>query len=364
MLFVNVENNLVGKAAQKKNPQAAESLAKFVRAAHSKGLEVHALHGAPDLALAKNHAIAIERLNLALEYNRSVPPKDRLDGIQFDVEPYLLGEFKTGGAIWQKVLREYLDLAKELRDTVKKADAPDFSLGWAIPFWWDTDDGVSAVSWAGVKKPAAFHLMDILNSLSHSSVAVMAYRNDPDGDDGAIHHSTAEVNYAIKHTAPRVKLWIGQETNEAQDDPPKITFWEKGEEPLESAIMKIQKAFHKTSVVSGVAIHHFESYADLCSRKELQIEMPKQSDFVARAAMVSGTTTMDLVGGKVVVSIQPKADAIYRQGESAIVKGGWKVPCVFGGANTPKDLPFTIRIELKDAENVTVAFRQITVKRK
>lgn len=238
---------------------AQSKLAEFVASAHARKIRVYALDGDPSWAYQSKHSVPIERLQRALQYNERVPFNRRLDGFQFDIEPYLLPEAETQ---WHDIVRQYLDLFRKMRDIIKRSPVSNnFTLSAAIPFWWDMkDDLVSDVSWQGISKPIAFHLADLLDTLPAGEIALMDYRDTPDGPDGSIAHAIDEIQY-INENTEHVVVFVGQETGNVK--PPKITFWEEGEEAIEAAAAKLIAAFKKYRCFGGIAIHHYKSYLKL-----------------------------------------------------------------------------------------------------
>ena len=236
----------------------APLLSRFLQVAHARKLRVEALDGAPEFALQTQHAEALARFRRALAYNQSAAAGEKLDGFQWDIEPYLLAEFKAGGASQTRVLTQYLDGAAQMRDALQKS--PVLRLGYVIPAFFD--DQERTVEWRGATKPVAFHLMDILQTLPSSYVAIMAYRDHALGVNGTVDISRSEVDYATRKT-PKVQVWIGQETLNVSGDPPSITFYQEGENALEQALGEIQTAYQAKPVVAGVAIHHWGSYRDM-----------------------------------------------------------------------------------------------------
>ncbi|RYZ78687.1 MAG: hypothetical protein EOP04_29230 [Proteobacteria bacterium] len=122
-------------------------------------------------------------------------------------------EFKKDPESQRAVLKQYLDSVAEMCAAVKKG--PAMRLGYAIPAFFDEPS--RAVEWNGVSKAPAFHLMDMLNTLPSSYIAIMAYRDKALGSNGTIQISTGEVDYAGK-SASKVKVWIGQETLDVTGD--------------------------------------------------------------------------------------------------------------------------------------------------
>ncbi|BCM93765.1 hypothetical protein IAD21_05656 [Abditibacteriota bacterium] len=349
----------------------APMLGKFLSAAHGKRIEVEALDGDPSFALQDKHAEALGRLQKALDYNKTAAENERLDGFQWDTEPYILEDFKKDAASQRAVLKQYLDSAAQMRDAVKAS--PTLRLGYAIPAFFDED--ARSVEWDGITKPVTFHLMDILNTLPTTYVAIMAYRDKALGVNGTVEISRGEVAYATKST-PNVKVWIGQETLDVKGDPPSITFWQEGENALNAALGQIQGAYQDKPVVAGLAIHHWGSYRILKAgdpvtppaptapiTEPLTILTPKDSDGVPRRMEVSGTAKPGGEGIKVEVSVKPEGDIWYSQGEIPIsAEGTWSVTCRFGNENTPAGRAFAVRAQLKKADGSMLTEQTINVK--
>lgn len=351
----------------------APKLAQFLKAAHAQKLEVEALDGDPSFALQPKHAATLQRLEKALDYNQTAASDEKLDGFQWDTEPYILDEFKAGGASQQSVLIQYLNSAAQMRDAVKKR--PSLRLGYAIPSFFD--DAARTISWRGVSKPAGFHLMDILNTLPAGYVAIMAYRDRALGTNGTVEISKAEVDYATQH-APKVKVWIGQETLDVTGDPPSITFYQEGENALEQALGQIQTAYKDKPVVAGLSIHHWASYRIMKPgdpvaavaptapiTEPLTLLTPVADATVERRMQATGTAKTGGEGVKVEVAVRPQGDIWYPQGEVPISDDGtWTLICRFGNDLTPAGRVFEVRAQLKKADGSVVTEQIHKVKTK
>lgn len=263
LLYLSV-GRVFGEAASKTKPPVSPALlGAFLRRAHAQNIQVHGLDGDPSFALEAKHALTLARLQRALDYNNLAPPMERLDGWQWDIEPYLLPDFKTPEGK-RTILSQFLDSSRQMCDAIQKqGDTVPFALGYAIPFWLDSTE--NSLQWNGAIKPATLHLMDILNGIPDSYIAIMAYRDSTQGPNGSIALSSDEAHYAAQN-APRVRVWIGQETLDVKGDPPSITFWQEDVGELEKAIAQIRQHFKESPAVAGVAIHHWESYRQLTER--------------------------------------------------------------------------------------------------
>lgn len=329
----------------------APMLADFVRAARAKNLQVEALDGDPNFALKEHHAEALGILNKSLDYNKAAAPDARLDGFQWDTEPYVLPAFNAGPEAQRALFEQYLDSMKEMRDAVAKT--PNLRLSVCIPWFFDGQE--RALQWNGVTKTPAFHLIDLLKTLPSGEVVLMAYRDKATGSNGTIEISRGEIEYAEKN-APNVKVWIGQETLDVTGDPPSITFYQEGENALENALGKIGAAYAKTPSFGGVAIHHWDSYRDLKAGEPIAKVMPSEtlkvlsplpSAKVARETSIEGVAPIGGQGVKVAVAVKPQGDTWYDQGETPLeADGSWSVRALFGGANTPDSALFEVRVRL------------------
>jgi len=375
LLFAEVGSIFAEPSIAARKPRVTpDQLADFALAVHEAGMKLDALDGDAPWSRTQNHGAAVGRLEKALAFNQARRTKnEKLDGFQFDIEPHTLKGLSVGSDEWKQVLGEYLDLVSALTGVVKK-EAPDFDLGFAIPYWWDDENpDANSVAWKGGTKPAAYHLLDAIGSLPSSHLAIMAYRDQAGGADGSIAHSEQELSYADKQ-APAVRIFIGQETADVPGEPKKTTFWQEGEEALNQAVSEIETTLGPHKTFTGVAIHHYDSYRKLAQMPEqqrdarpiaaktqspsasqsgkLSITSPREGEKVAQSTTVYGTAPASYAGKRVKVSVLPKGDIWYEQGinddEAGKVgaDGGWEVECVIGNA-TASGTKFTIKAELE-----------------
>jgi len=237
------------------NESAKVSYRSFNALAHENGIKVHALAGDPRWCIEKYHKQPVGWVKDILEFNRQSRKGERFDGIHSDAEPYVLGK------IWEQnkkvLLKWYLDLHRKIKDHLE-IEEEDMVFGVDIPFWYD-DDASMKVEWGGVVKPASFHLLDTIDT-----VTVMDYRNFAEGPNGSIALARFEVEYADKL---KKKVYIGQET---KDDvyPEYITFGAMDERRMEEEISKLVGAYMAYPSFAGIAIHHYRSYRKLLNKEK------------------------------------------------------------------------------------------------
>ncbi len=134
----------------------AAELARFVRLASARGIAVDAVEGDPQMVRPAGRLNAMNRAKAIAAYQRNAAESERLAGIQYDIEPYLLPEF---GADRAGVLAAWSGLVRDL--AAVHADKLDL----VVPFWLlSLPEGEQAMA------ALAPHLRQL---------TVMAYRTDP-----------------------------------------------------------------------------------------------------------------------------------------------------------------------------------------
>ena len=136
-----------------------EQLTAFVKRAGKAGLAVWAVDGDPNMVRPSERAATLERARAYARFNNAVPPDARLQGVQFDVEPYLLPGHDLAAQGWEQ---HYQELVKALHASLGESKA-GMALEMVVPFWWADKQS----------------LLDTLAPWI-SSLAVMDYRTDPE----------------------------------------------------------------------------------------------------------------------------------------------------------------------------------------
>jgi len=182
-----------------------ERYREFLARAHQKGLTVEGLAGTPEWAVRENHAHALAAVDAALTFNRASPSGARLDGVHFDVEPYLLvgysdPEYRT------QILGDFLDMVSQCAARVRTEPGLRFSCD--VPAWFYPAGGLErqrlTVTFQGKEKTVGEHLTDMLDS-----VTIMDYHNQADGAGGIIARGIPSVQYAA---AQGKRIVVGLET--------------------------------------------------------------------------------------------------------------------------------------------------------
>ncbi len=199
-VFVQLAGQAGSQAGELKlNPAAWQPA---IQAARAQGIQVHALDGDPRYALPEWHAGVLATVRGVLAYNAAVPENSRFAGIQYDIEPYLLSGYF--GTRQQELMQGMVRLV----DGLSKLRRPDFKVGLAAPFWFDSpDEFTGAWPWLefkGENRLLSEHLIERVDYL-----ALMNYRTRVQGNSGLLANIRQELAVANRLGKG---LWIGLET--------------------------------------------------------------------------------------------------------------------------------------------------------
>ena len=135
---------------------APSALASFLAAAHAVSIEVIAVEGDPEMISRAGRANALARAHALARYNVSAAPQEQLDGVQYDIEPYLgSGYAAAGEVVWQLWAETVQQLSAALGQRIDVV----------VPYWM-------------LESAAARMALDEV-APSLDRLTIMAYRTDP-----------------------------------------------------------------------------------------------------------------------------------------------------------------------------------------
>lgn len=219
------------------------ALARFIRQAHRRGIEVWAAYGAVTWHRlgAGPGSPPHRRMEEIAAYNRA-HPRAPFDGVMLDIEP-------PEPVDLQNLLHLYEDLLGVLEPAGIEAAA-------AVRFFWD--DAVAFPERGGPVKAAHEHVLD--QGFDH--VVVMAYRNyarDARRRDGIIPLSQAEMGYAHRQGHRRkVVVGLRNTSTTADGGPPKTTFFHMDRREREREKRRVAEHFAPYHSFGGFAMHRYE----------------------------------------------------------------------------------------------------------
>ena len=246
---------------QLRDPTQFGGLRAFVRAARGRGLGVHALFGEPTWVLPDHHKDALAWLARLDAYHQEATESERFAGAQWDVEPYVLPEWKTDP---HTLASEYLALVDKLlarHQALSKAHPLAFSA--AVPFWWDQDGPESVFVAEGEhERPLLQCLFGKFKAYPRLPVhlAVMAYRTYARGPNSVTEISRQEID-AANATQGQVRVWVGLESGKT--DPASITFFGHPWRELAQTADEVDAFLRGKRSYAGVALHHYRALVAL-----------------------------------------------------------------------------------------------------
>jgi hypothetical protein len=244
---------------QRRLNELRRQLRRFVATASSLGLAVHGLGGGPTW-IGELSYLGPLLVRLVGRYNAGAAPRERLQGVQLDIEPYAVDGFLQRG---EEGFVEYLDALRGIVRAFKRIRYQHanryLQLGLAIPFWFDAEDDEAPgpVRFRGRVKPVAHHIIDMVRRLTRAYLVVMSYRNLTDGADGSIAHARGEFDYAAEIGA-RCGLVVAQQYGDVE--PASITFQGFTRSEFQAAADAITQAFSGYRQFRGLAVDNLDAY--------------------------------------------------------------------------------------------------------
>lgn len=232
------------------NATNAAKLRTFLSQAHTNGISVDFLSGDQAWATPEYRSVGETLVDEVTTFNAAGTAAQRFDGIQYDVEPYLLSSEKAGNTldwnydlatIWNTYLTLLIDCQTKINTYNTSHASALMRFGVTIPYWYNVNSG---------PVPRADDVMKIVDY-----VALMSYR-----DAGASIINSAQDEIVAAVTAP-CQVYIGVETSHPTDNvdfPPSTTFYEEGNTAMETALAQVESAFSGYLSYDGIAIHYYE----------------------------------------------------------------------------------------------------------
>ncbi len=175
-----------------RDPEAMRAL---VVEAAARGIKIEGLDGAKDMALEKNWPRTLQILDAVLTFNETLPDDAKLAGMHYDIEPYIMPEWKVGGESRLKIMQDLLNFYVLAREQID-ARGQGMIMATDIPMWYDNktaDDDNCILEFNGETKNLHQHLQDL-----HDYTGIMSYRRHATGHNSVLYHVENELAYAEK----------------------------------------------------------------------------------------------------------------------------------------------------------------------
>lgn len=215
-----------------------EEYRRFISAASREGIQVHALDGHPEWAYENGREEGLKLLSWLEAYNQAASPEERFQGVQLDVEPYVLKRWDREQA---QVVKEW---SANVEAWVREAERIALPLSAAVPFWLDSVPGPEGYQ-AGSFSRWMIERTD--------SIAIMAYR---DSGEQMYELSKEELEQADELGK---SVWIGMELANT-DEGEHLTFYAKSRGEMEDEAKRAASLGSEHPSFAGIAVHHYQAW--------------------------------------------------------------------------------------------------------
>ncbi|ANY71982.1 hypothetical protein BBD41_04900 [Paenibacillus ihbetae] len=215
-----------------------EEYRRFISAASREGIQVHALDGHPEWAYENGREEGLKLLSWLEAYNQVASPEERFQGVQLDVEPYVLKRWDREQA---QVVKEW---SANMEAWVQEAERIALPLSAAVPFWLDSVPGPEG------NPDGSFSRWMIERT---DSIAIMAYR---DSGEQMYELSKEELEQADELGK---SVWIGMELAHT-DEGEHLTFYAKSRGEMEDEAERAASLGSGHPSFAGIAVHHYQAW--------------------------------------------------------------------------------------------------------
>ena len=225
----------------------AEALKSLIVEAAERGMTVNALRGDKAMFFAENHDRTLLEIEILVAFNRRLPDGAKLQGLKFDVEPYLTPEWKAGGEQRDRVILDYLNCLARARAYLE-THAPELKLAVDVPFWWDNDEYV--VRFEGRTKRFVHHIQDRVDW-----IGIMSYRREP---GTTVRLVADELAYASKQGLRRA-VAPAMETSNITGNEAHISFGGVPSEQFRATLASLRATYTDNPQIRCIMLHHYGS---------------------------------------------------------------------------------------------------------
>lgn len=246
--------------------QHGDKWASFLSRAHSRGLKVHALGGAPEWGLGTERRgrsgtsfaakAPFEHLNGIVSYNFPRPSKERFDGLVHEMDVWATGRYQgADGAEKHSILSFYVEILRGCRRAARSV-GQGIDYGAVIP-----PDAETEVIRAW--EDAQGHTYEYTGPLYAHVIGVVDYvivRDHADAVDRLLDAARDEVQTASRLD---VLVYLAVQTARPNGIRSEATFGDDGEAAMQGALSTVGEAFGEHRAFRGVAIDCYRTYRSL-----------------------------------------------------------------------------------------------------
>ncbi|MDP4552225.1 amidase [Alkalihalobacillus macyae] len=216
----------------------------FIENASSKGINAHALDGAPNWATSKGEIYQDQLFTWLGEYQMDATVDQQFRGVHLDIEPYLHSGWTNN---YQRTIAFYQE---RLSDGKERTNLLGLTFGVDTPFWFDEQ---SYNNKYGIGKLSEW----VIQKADYTTL--MAYRDRADGENGIITLVGNEITFAEQNGK---KVSIAVETGQTSEAT-YLSFYEEGSAIMDQELLKVSAAYGTSPAMSGYGIHYVDSWMEL-----------------------------------------------------------------------------------------------------
>ncbi|KNB74420.1 copper amine oxidase [Brevibacillus reuszeri] len=219
----------------------------FVRGAKEKQIKVEALEGRPNWAFTHNQNQIRQFISWVKSYNAAAGADERFEGLHFDIEPYILAEWKTKN---QLVIENWMN---NMRFIERETKGSGLKITLDIPFWLHL-----------VKVPSSNYSFSAWLLEKVDSVVIMDYRNAALGNDGIV----ANAKTILKEASTLKKNVIVAVETAPTSEGAFTTFYSLSTGAMKAELKKAEEQLSQYPSYAGYAIHNYESWTALDAKSK------------------------------------------------------------------------------------------------
>ncbi|MBU5445080.1 hypothetical protein [Paenibacillus sp. MSJ-34] len=215
----------------------------LVADASAAGIEVHAMGGHPQWALAKSKERIMKLVRYVRQYNEEAGDGEKMRGIHLDIEPYVM-------PLWQSnrdsILKQWMDNIQAFAEAAKQSG--DLQTSVDLAFWLD---GTSVPG-----EPDLPFSKWMIGQLDH--VTVMAFRNYAEGPGGIADIVRDELGFADELGKQIIVSVEMKESHEGES----VSFFHKGKAEMNRQLEIAEGLLKQHASFRGFAVHAYDYWKE------------------------------------------------------------------------------------------------------
>lgn len=251
------ENGLTSLYLHIDRDMKPEDYQKFIRRATSLNIRIEALAGKPYWAFRDHQARIEEFIIWVKDYNASVDPQGRFQGLHLDIEPYILEEWKTEN---KRVMENWMD---NMRFIEKETKGTGLNITVDVPFWIYR-----------TKIPESDYTFSAWLLEKVDGLVIMDYRNFSLGNNGII----SNANPIMREAASLQKQAIIAVETAPSMEGDHTTFHSMSTEAMEEELRIAKKELSRYTSFAGFAIHDYKNWRELDEKSKQEGEIVNEVD--------------------------------------------------------------------------------------